>query len=155
MIALIAAYDKNRLIGNHGAMPWQIEGEQRRFRELTIGNVIVMGRKTYEDIGRPLPNRINIVVSSSCRFEGENLYTVSDLNEALKLFPDKDIYISGGSRIFAESLPYAEKLYITEIDGEFDGDVYFPEFDENSYTKEIIEYNEGKIPYTYVTYTKK
>ena len=155
MIYIIVAYDKNHLIGNKGKMPWKIKGEQKRYKELTQGNVIIMGRKTYEEMGKPLSNRINIVVSSSKVFQGENLYTVKTLQEALNMFPNRDIYISGGSKIFAEALPLAEKLFITEIDNDFEGDIYFPEFDKNKYIKEIVEHFEGEIPYTYVTYTKK
>lgn len=154
MIYIIVAYDKNRLMGNHGAMPWKIKGEQKRYKELTTGNVIIMGRKTYEEMGNPLPDRINIVVSSTKIFKGENLYTAKTLSEALAMFPDRDNFVSGGRNIFKEALPLAEKLFVTEIDAEFDGDVYFPHFDETQYVKEINEHFDGEIPYTYVTYVK-
>ena len=76
MIGLIVAYTRNRVIGNKGQIPWRIKGEQRRFRELTTGNVVIMGRKSYEEIGRPLPNRFNIIVSRTEKYEDENLITV-------------------------------------------------------------------------------
>ncbi len=159
MIGLIVAYTRNRVIGNKGQIPWRIKGEQRRFRELTTGNVVIMGRKSYEEIGRPLPNRFNIIVSRTEKYEDENLITVPSLTEAIEYakenFPDKDIFLSGGAGIYNEGLPLAEKLFITEIDATILGDTYFPEFDESLYEKTIDEHVDGDIPYTYVTYTKK
>lgn len=156
MIAIIAAYSKNKVIGKNGKIPWNIEGEKKRFRELTTGNIVLMGRKTYEEIGKPLPERINIVISSSGNFE--SCINVRSINEALE-FAEKsgknDIYISGGSKIYEEFLPIAEKLYITEIDFEFDGDTYFPDFDESKFIKTIDYETDGDIPYRYVTYTRK
>ena len=158
MIGLIVAYAQNRVIGNKGCIPWRIKGEQRRFRELTTGNVVVMGRRSYEEIGRPLPNRITIVVSNTKDFSDENLYTAKSLKEAVelagKLAKDKNIYISGGARLYEEAMPLAEKLYITELEAVIEGDTYFPEFDESQYEKEINERVEGEIPYAYVTYTR-
>ncbi len=159
MIALIVAYTKNRVIGNEGCIPWRIKGEQRRFRELTTGNIVVMGRRSYEEIGRPLPNRTTIVVSGTKVFEAENCYTVKSLPEAIALAqeiaPEQHIYISGGARLYEEAMPLVEKMYITEIEAEIPGDTYFPEFDENCFTKEVNERVEGEIDFTYVTYTRK
>ena len=159
MIGLIVAYTRNRVIGNKGQIPWRIKGEQRRFRELTTGNVVIMGRKSYEEIGRPLPNRFNIIVSRTEKYEDENLITVPSLTEAIEYakenFTDKDIFLSGGAGIYNEGLPLAEKLFITEVDATILGDTYFPEFDESLYEKTIDEHVDGDIPYTYVTYTKK
>lgn len=155
MISLIVAYTQNRVIGNSGCIPWKIKGEQRRFRELTTGNVVVMGRRSYEEIGRPLPNRTTIVISNTKTFEGENCLTAKSLAEAIKLAGDKDIYISGGAKLYEEALPLVEKMYITEIDCEIKGDTFFPEFDKEAFEKEINERVEGEIPYTYVIYTRK
>ena len=154
MIALIVAYTKNRVIGNKGCIPWKIKGEQKRFRELTTGNVVVMGRRSYEEIGRPLPNRTTIVISNTRNFDCENCMTARSLAEALELAGDRNIYISGGARLYEEALPLVEKMYITEIDAEIEGDTYFPVFDEALFVKEINERVEGEIPYTYVTYTR-
>lgn len=155
MIALIVAYAKNYVIGNKGCIPWKIKGEQRRFKELTTGNVVVMGRRSYEEIGKPLPNRITIVVSRTKEFRGENCYTAGSLQEAIALAGDRDVYISGGVGLYEEALPIVDKMYITEIDEEIDGDTYFPRFDENDFMKEVNERFEGEIPYTYVTYTRR
>ena len=155
MIGLIVAYAKNRVIGNEGQIPWRIKGEQKRFRELTTGNVVVMGRCSYEEIGRPLPNRMTYVVSNTKNFDQEGVKTVKSIQEAIDLAGDKNVYISGGARIYEEAMPYVEKMYITEVELEVDRDTFFPEFDENLYEKTIDERVEGEIPYTYVTYTRK
>lgn len=155
MIALIVAFAKNQVIGNKGCIPWRIKGEQKRFKELTTGNVVVMGRRSYEEIGKPLPNRTTIVVSRSKCFEGEHCFTVGSLGEALELAGDRDVYISGGAKLYEEALPVVEKMYITEIDCEIEGDTYFPSFDKGQFVKEIDEEFQGDIPYKYVTYTRK
>jgi len=155
MIALIVAYAKNRVIGNKGCIPWKIKGEQKRFKELTTGNVVIMGRRSYEEIGRPLPNRTTIVISGTKNFDEENCMTAKSVAEAIELAGDRDIYISGGARVYEEALPLVEKMYITEIDMEVEGDTYFPDFDKMQFVKEIDEVFDGDISYTYVTYTRK
>ena len=155
MIALIVAYANNQVIGNKGYIPWKIKGEQKRFRELTTGNVVIMGRRSYEEIGRPLPNRTTIVVSNTKNYNGENCFTAKSLDEAIKMAGDRDIYISGGSRLYEEALPIVEKMYITEIDCDIEGDTYFPAFDKEQFVKEIDEVVDGEIPYSYVTYIRK
>ena len=155
MIALIVAYAKNRVIGNKGCIPWKIKGEQKRFKELTTGNVVIMGRRSFEEIGKALPNRTTIVVSSTKEFTGENCYTVSSLEEAIQLAGNRDVFISGGAGLYEEALPIVDRMYITEIDKVIDGDTFFPQIDDSDFVKEINERFEGEIPYTYVTYTRK
>lgn len=157
MIALIVAYARNRVIGNQGCIPWKIKGEQKRFKQLTTGNVVVMGRRSYEEIGKPLPNRTTIVVSSTRLFEGENCYTVNSLQEAIKLAGNRDVYISGGAGLYAEAIELVDKMYITEIEADIERDTYFPDFEEEMFDKEVVERFEfeGEIPYTYVTYTRR
>lgn len=155
MISLIVAYTRNRVIGNKGQIPWHIKGEQKRFKELTTGNVVIMGRRSYEEIGKPLPNREMIILSNTKKFEEEHVRTAASLRQAISLAGNREIYIAGGAQLYEEALPLAEKLYITEIDAEIEGDRYFPEFDESQYHKEIVSRVEGELPYTYVTYTRK
>lgn len=155
MISMIVAYSRNRVIGQSGRIPWNIKGEQRRFQELTLGNVVIMGRRTYEEIGRPLPGRTTIVLSGTKLFSAENCMTVSSLQAALCLAGERDVYIAGGARLYEEALPFAEKLYITEVDCWVEGDTFFPVFDEKQFIKETGVRHEGSIPYTYVTYTRK
>lgn len=114
MVSLIVAYANNHVIGKDGIIPWKIKGEQRRFRELTTGNVVVMGRRSYEEIGKPLPNRTTIVVSNTVSFEGEDLVTAKSLSEALVLADNRDVYISGGVRLYEEvmgEIPYKYVIY--------------------------------------------
>lgn len=155
MIGLIVAYAKNYVIGNNGCIPWKIKGEQQRFKELTTGNIVVMGRRSYEEIGHPLPNRITIVISRTKNFDEENCITAKSLEEAIKLAGDKDIYISGGSSLYKEALSLVEKMYITEIDYEIEGDTYFPQFDQTLFIREDGQHFNVDIPYTHVTYTKR
>ncbi len=153
------AFTNNRVIGNKGQIPWRIKGEQRRFKELTTGNVVIMGRRSYDEIGRPLPNRFTVVVSKTADYTAENCVTKPSLSDAIEYakeqFPDKNIYLSGGAGIYAEGLPLADKLFVTEIDTETEGDTFFPEFDKDLYEKTIDEEVDGEISYKYVTYTKK
>lgn len=155
MIALIVAYAKNRVIGNKGQIPWRIKGEQKRFKELTTGNVVVMGRRSYEEIGRPLPNRMTYVVSNTKNFDEEGVKTVKSLKEAIDLAADKDIYISGGAGLYKEAIDLVDVMYNTEIDAVIEGDTYFPLFDESEFVKTIDECVDAEIPYRYVTYTRK
>lgn len=158
MIGLIVAYTRNRVIGNKGQIPWRIKGEQRRFKELTTGNVVVMGRRSYDEIGHPLPNRFTIVVSKTANYVAENCITLPTLSEAIeyaqKNRPNENIYLSGGAGIYREGLDMADVLLITEIDATIEGDTYFPEFDESKYVKTVDEHVDGDIPFDYVTYTK-
>lgn len=154
MIALITAFSKNRVIGNNGCIPWKIKGEQRRFKELTMGNVVIMGRRSFEEIGKPLPNRTTIVISNSESFAYENCFTAKSLEEAIELSGNKDVYISGGAKLYEQALPLVEKMYITEIEADFVGDTYFPYFNEELFSKEVDKRFDGEIPYSYITYTR-
>lgn len=156
MIGLIVARSRNNVIGKKGKIPWNIKGEQKQFKELTTGNVVVMGRKSFDEIGHPLPNRKNIIVSKSKNFTGENLITVHSLREALDISRGENVFISGGYELFKEVLPFVDIMYITEIDVEIDdGDVFFPEFDNNKFVKTIGEMGGDEIKYTRTVYTRK
>ena len=153
MIGLIVARSKNNVIGRHGEIPWKIKGEQKFFKELTTGNIVVMGRKSYEEIGHPLPNRQNIIVSKTMKYEGENLITVSSLAEALALADNSNIYIAGGYGVYKEAIPFVDVMYITEVDMNIeDGDVFFPEFDVNDFDLIIGETFGENTKYTRTTY---
>lgn len=156
MIGLIVARSKNNVIGKNGKIPWKIKGEQKQFRELTTGNVVVMGRKSYEEIGHPLPNRKNIIVSKSKNFTGENLITVGSLQEAIDISSGENIYVSGGYGLFKEALPLVDKMYITEIDMIIEnGDVFFPEFESDEFDITVGETEGDDIKYTRTVYTRK
>ncbi len=161
MLALVVAYSENRIIGNKGKIPWYIKADLERFRDITMGNIIVMGRLTYESIGRPLPGRITIVVSTTALYEGENLYTVKSLDKAIEL-SDKinnenrtkmNIYISGGERLYREAIRLVSKMYVTVVDGEYEGDAKFPEFDTRDFEC-VIEKRLDDYNCTFMTYTR-
>lgn len=131
-----------RVIGNGGKIPWNIPVERARFRTLTTGNAVVMGRKTFEEIGKPLPDRLNIIVSTTKNFCAENCLTVRSLGAAVGTAFARgfsDIFIAGGRRLYEEAFPLADFLYLTEIHSEYSGDVFFPRFDEAQYRREIEE----------------
>jgi dihydrofolate reductase len=154
MIALIVAYSKNHVIGNQGRIPWKIKGEQKRFKELTTGNIVIMGRRSYEEIGKSLPNRTTIVISKTQKYESENFFTCESLAEALELTSGRDVYISGGAGLYKDAIDIVDKMYITLVDIDIEGDTFFPEFNESLFSKEIDNEFDGDIPYTYLTYTR-
>ena len=170
MIGLIVARSKNNVIGKNGKIPWRIKGEQKQFKKLTTGNVVVMGRKSYEEIGHPLPDRLNIIVSRTAVFEGENLLTASSVEEAVSLAKDKealrranftpkgepDIYISGGYGLYKEAVFFVDKMYITEVDTVVeDGTVFFPEFDAENFDVRTGESGGDEIRFTRTIYTRR
>ena len=156
MISIIVAVAKGGAIGKEGKIPWKIPGEQRQFKELTTGQVVIMGRTSYEEIGHPLPERTNIVVSKTKVFSGENLYTVKSLQEAIERAGQEEIFIAGGAEIFQEALPLADKIYMTYVDMEVpDADRFFPDFPEEEYNREEIEKVGGETSYLRELYTKK
>lgn len=156
MISIIVAVTKNNVIGNNGIMPWKIKGEQRRFRELTTGHTIIVGRKTFQAEGKPLPNRKTIIISKTKNIECENCVTVKSLKEALELAKDeKEIFIAGGGEIYRQVLPMTDRIYLTIIDKVIEGDVYFPKINEDEFVKTYEERIEGEIPYTYYTYERR
>ena len=156
MIGLIVARSKNNVIGKNGAIPWKIKGEQKQFRELTTGNVVIMGRRSYEEIGHPLPNRETIVVSRTKEYSGENLYTVKSVKEAIDMLGNKEGFVAGGYGLYSEAIPLVDVMYITEVDTIIeDGDTFFPDFDANDFDICIGETSGDEIKFTRTTYSRK
>jgi len=155
MRALIVAHSLNYVIGNNGKIPWKIKGEQLRFKELTEGKTIIIGRKSFEEIGRPLPKRKTILISSTINYSTDNCMTVPNLETALKLTENKDVFISGGASLYKEAVDFVEKMYITVINKEFIGDTYFPRVDLGLFDKTYEQFVDGEVPYTYLTYARK
>ncbi|MBO4591209.1 MAG: dihydrofolate reductase [Eubacterium sp.] len=157
MIGLIVARSENNVIGKDGMIPWRIKGEQKQFKELTTGNIVVMGRKSYEEIGHPLPNRDTIVVSRTKKYEGEHLSTAGSVEEAIAMADkSKNVYISGGYGLYKEAMPLVDVMYITEVKTVVeDGDVFFPEFNADDFELEIGETGGDEIKYTRTTYTRR
>lgn len=128
MISFVVAADKNFLIGSNNNLPWpKISADMKHFREITTGKTVVMGRKTFESIGKPLPNRKNVVLTRDPKFKPEGVTVYSSVDETLAEIPKyEEVYIIGGVTIYKEFVPFAKKIYFTFIDGEFDGDAYLP-----------------------------
>lgn len=133
-ISLIAAIGRNRELGKNGKMPWHIAEDFKRFKAITSGHPIIMGRKTWESLPiKPLPNRFNIILSRSGSRTYPNVIFLTDIEEALdfvkKTFPDEsEVFIIGGGQIFEQAIGLADKLYLTIIDGDFDADTFFPDY---------------------------
>ena len=132
-IKLICAVSKNNVIGNNNKLPWSISEDLKRFRELTSENIIVMGRKTYDSIGRPLPKRENLVLSKNKKLKIENAKVFNTPQEILDFYhkreEEKDLFIIGGNYIYELFIEYCDYLLITFVDKEFKGDAYFPKID--------------------------
>ncbi len=125
MVALVVAHSANRVIGRDGGMPWHLPTDMRRFKALTTGHAVVMGRRTYESLPaafRPLPDRRNVVLTSDAGYAAAGAEVVTDLDAALA----QDCFVIGGGEIYAQALPHAQRVYATEIEAELDGDTYFP-----------------------------
>ncbi|MDF2942871.1 MAG: dihydrofolate reductase [Herbinix sp.] len=155
MLALIVAISKNYVIGNKGVIPWKIKGEQKRFKELTTGKIVIMGKRSFKEIGKPLSNRKTILISKTFQYKDENCITVGSLEEALNIIGNDEAYIAGGEMLYREALPLVDKMYITIIDQIVEGDTYFPEFNEDDFVITEQERFEGETPYTYITYDRK
>lgn len=134
IISMIAAMDRNHLIGNNNQLPWHLPADFAHFKSTTMGKPIIMGRKTYESIGKPLPGRTNIVLSRNPETKFEGVVCASNFEEALCAVPDaREIMIIGGSSIYEMLLPQANRLYLTYVEAEFEGDAWFPKFDKNQW----------------------
>lgn len=156
MISLIAAVGKNLELGKDNALLWNLPGDMKFFRTTTAGHTVVMGRLTYESIGRPLPKRRNIVISRNPDYKPEGVEVFASLDEALCAC-DNDCFVIGGAMIYKLSLPIADELILTEVENEYpDADVYFPSFEKELYEKEVLLENEDDgVKYKHVKYTKK
>lgn len=129
IISLIASMSENRVIGRDNAIPWDIPADRRRFREITMGHPLIMGRRTFESIGRPLPGRTTIVLTRRSDYHPSGCLVAPGLTDALALCAGADeIFVCGGEELYREALPLAQRLYLTIVNGDWQGDTYFPEF---------------------------
>jgi dihydrofolate reductase len=148
-ISLVVALARNGCIGAQNRLPWNIPEDLKRFREITTGHPIVMGRKTYESIGRPLPKRTNIVITRDPGLKIESCVVVGSLDEAIAVASGQEvpgheeIMVIGGGEIFRQAIHRADRLYLTLIDQEVPGDAFFPEFDRASYREISREHRAG------------
>lgn len=158
MISLMVAHDPNRVIGRNNQLPWHIPEDLAYFKKHTINKAIVMGRNTFESIGRPLPKRRNIVVSRQKDLTIEGVDVVNSIEDAVKLAEEfhPEVMIIGGEQIFKTVLPTADRLYITLIHDEFEGDTYFPEYGEGwELTSESDRFESNGVSFTYLIFDRK
>jgi dihydrofolate reductase len=151
MISIIVAMADNRVIGGNNKLLWRLPADLKRFKALTMGHPVIMGRKTYESIGKPLTGRENVIVTRHVEFNVSGITVVNSLNEALQKFKDRDVFIIGGAEIYTQSLPLADRIYLTRIYHSFDGDAFFPVIDEKEWKTEKTEshHPDEKNPYRF------
>ncbi len=152
IISIIVAMANNRVIGKDNKMPWHLPADLQHFKKVTLGKPIIMGRKTYESIGRPLPGRKNIVISRNADYELEGCETATSVKSAFELVKDEEeIFIIGGGYLYSELLNQADKLYLTFIDLDVDGDTQFPDYAQLNLkeTKREKHHKDEKNPYDY------
>ncbi|MDT8453500.1 MAG: type 3 dihydrofolate reductase [Gammaproteobacteria bacterium] len=160
IVSIIAAMDKNRLIGRDNDLPWRLPSDLAHFKRVTMNKPILMGRKTYDSIGRPLPGRKNIVLTRDENLKIEGVTVVNSLDEVMSAVRDADeLMVIGGSEVYERVLPRTQRMYLSFIDGEFEGDAWFPEFDEHDW--EVVESRDqpadekGAPGCRFVTYQRK
>ncbi|HUP64738.1 MAG TPA: dihydrofolate reductase [Thermoanaerobaculia bacterium] len=160
-ITLIAAVAKNRVIGKDGELPWRLPADLRFFKRTTTGHPLVMGRKTFESFDGALPDRTNIVITRRPDYEAAGGIAVRSFEQALEVAKEHgdEIFVGGGEEIFRMALPIADRMILTWIDGEFEGDTFFPEFDPAEWTESSREHHEpdekNRWAYTFVTYERR
>lgn len=161
VISIIAAVSENGIIGNNNSLIWHLKEDMKYFKEKTTGHHIIMGRKTFESIsgGKPLPNRTSIVITRDKNYERDGIIVCHSLEKAIeKCVDEKEVFIIGGGQIYKEAINICNNLYITKIHKDFDGDVKFPEIDENIW--KIIDVDKhfsekNNFNYSFLTYTRK
>lgn len=159
MISLIWAMGRNRVIGKNNSLPWHIPADFAYFKKVTMGHTVIMGWRTFESIGRPLRGRRNVIITRNKDYRAEGCIICHSVEEALEFAKNEEVFVIGGADIYSSFLPYADRLYITLIEEDFEGDAYFPQIDFSKWQivfKTAGEKNE-KNPYTYwfIVYEKK
>ena len=155
IISLIVAMAENRVIGNNNQLPWHFPADLKYFKSVTLGKPVIMGRKTFLSIGKPLPGRHNIVLSQDLSFKREGITVVNSIDAALNAAGDvNEVMIIGGSQIFQQCLAFANKIYLTVIHHAFEGDAYFPELDHARWhlAKQEDHVADVNNPYAYSFY---
>jgi len=158
-LSLIVAMATNRAIGIDNKMPWHLSADLKKFRKITTGHPIIMGRKTFESIGRPLPDRQNVIISRNPDYQATGCLVFDDIHAAIAHFPDEDeIFIIGGATLYNAVLAETDKLYITEINQDFAGDTFFPEIKAAEWQEREVEVinddDSVDFDYRFVTYER-
>lgn len=161
ILSQIAAVAKNGVIGVEGQLPWSIPADLKYFQQKTLGRIVIMGRKTYESIGGPLPKRHNIVVTRQKGFHAPGCKVFSNMGECIAYCQGltdqygEEVFIIGGGDIYRITLPFIDRLYITEIEKEYEGDAKFPNYNKADFTEVSRETHVGEPGYSFVVYQKK
>ncbi len=157
MISMIAAVARGNVIGGGNRLLWHIPDDLKHFKAITLGHPVVMGRKTFESLGKALPGRTNVVITRNPDYLAPGCTIVDSLQEAVALFdPGEEVFVIGGGEIYTQGMPLARRLYITEVDADYDGDTLFPEIDPALWRQTLREpHPEGPIAYTFVEYSRK
>ena len=160
MIIMIAAVAENNALGKDNELVWHLPNDFKRFKTLTSGHHIIMGRKTFESFPEPLPNRTHIIITRQKNYQAEGCIIVDSIEKALSICPkDEDSFIIGGGEIYTLGLAYTDKIEITRVHSSFEADAYFPEINKKDWKLEKYEFNEKdekhKYDYTYETYIRK
>ena len=158
-VSIIVAMSVNRVIGRAGDMPWRLPADLRRFKALTTGHAVIMGRRTFDGVGRPLPNRRCIVITRDRDYRAEGVIVAHDLDEALsRAGDDEEVFIAGGGEIYRLAIPRADRMHLTLVHATIEGDTYFPEYDESQWTLISDERHEGDErhahPYSFRVYER-
>ncbi len=157
MISLIAAVGKNNELGLDNHLIFNIPGDLKFFRNTTLGKTVIMGRKTYESIGKPLPKRINIVVSNSLK-ETDGITIINSFEDVLEKYlnSEEEVFIIGGESLYNYFINYAQNIYLTKVYANAVADKYFPSFDENNYNQTLLgENKENNLEYKHILYRRK
>lgn len=159
MTSIIVAVAENGVIGDKNTLLWHISEDLKHFKSVTTGHPVVMGRKTYESLGRPLPNRTNVVITRQ-QVEITGCTVVHSLEEALVLFPaDEEVFVIGGAQVYAQALPLADRFYLTRVFHAYEGDTHFPEWDEGEWrlmsSESFASGAEYPYPFAFETYERR
>ena len=154
MITIIAACSKNRVIGKDNQLLWHLPEDLKRFKNLTLGNPVVMGRKTYQSIGKALPGRLNIILTKNKDFKADNCLIYNNIYDMLEIYEQSNLFVIGGGEIYNMFLPYANRVELTLIEKGFDGDTFFPELGREWKESNVEVNSNGEFEYKYITYQK-
>lgn len=159
-VSLIVARAENGVIGSANALPWYLPADLKHFKQLTTGHTVIFGRKTYQTVGRPLPDRRIIVITRNAAYHPDGVEVANSLDEAFEMAGrDGEVFVGGGEEIYRAAMPRASRVYITQVHAAVDGDTYFPPLDDSVWTLRHTERHEAdernRIPYTFETWERK
>ena len=160
MVSIIVAVASNGVIGDKNSLLWHIREDMVHFRTTTSGHPVIMGRKTYDSIGRPLPKRTNVVITRDANLTIEGCSVVHSLEEAIEMFDSaEEVFVIGGAQIYAQALPLADRIYLTVVGKEYEGDTSFPAFDYSQWTElskeDYARGEEYEYPFSFITLERK